>query len=84
VTDLDAIDRELDVARERDDDHARVDLLTRALALSEAEPHRADLLDELAYAYSSSAATTTRSTRCATRSPPAGPVTSTTTLTRTP
>jgi hypothetical protein len=32
VADLQAIDRELDVARERDDNHARVRLITRACA----------------------------------------------------
>jgi SEC-C motif/Tetratricopeptide repeat len=51
VADLDAIDRALDLARERDDNSARVDLITRALELPAAEPHRAEYLDELAYAY---------------------------------
>jgi len=51
VADVDAIDRALEAARERDDNSARVDLITRALALPEAEPHRAEYLDELAYAY---------------------------------
>ena len=51
MADLQAIDRELDVARERDDNDARVRLITRALALPEAQPHRADYLDELAYAF---------------------------------
>jgi tetratricopeptide (TPR) repeat protein len=51
VADLEAIERELDVARERDDNRARVRLITHALKLPEAEPHAADYLDELAYAY---------------------------------
>jgi tetratricopeptide (TPR) repeat protein len=51
VADLQAIDRELDVARKRDDNQARVRLITRAIELPEAEPHRAEYLDELAYAY---------------------------------
>lgn len=51
VADLHAIDRKLDVARQRDDNDARVRLITRALALPDAQPYRADYLDELAYAY---------------------------------
>ncbi len=39
------------MARERDDNHARVRLITRAIELPEAQPHRAEYLDELAYAY---------------------------------
>jgi tetratricopeptide (TPR) repeat protein len=48
---LEAIERELIVARERDDNHARVRLIPRAIALPESQPHRAEYLDELAYAY---------------------------------
>jgi len=51
VTDLQAIDRALDQARERDDLDAWADLLTRALALAEVQPQRADYLDELAFVY---------------------------------
>lgn len=51
VADLQAIERELEVARERDDNQARVRLITRAIGLSETESHRAGYLDELAYAY---------------------------------
>jgi tetratricopeptide (TPR) repeat protein len=51
VADLQAIDRELDAARRRDDNHARVRLITRAIELPEAQPHRAEYLDELAYAH---------------------------------
>jgi tetratricopeptide (TPR) repeat protein len=51
VADLAAIERELDVARQRDDNHARVRLIPRALELTETQPHRAEYLDELAYAY---------------------------------
>ena len=51
MPDLQAIDRELDAARERDDNHARVRLITTALALPDARPDRAGYLDELAYAY---------------------------------
>jgi tetratricopeptide (TPR) repeat protein len=51
VDDLAAIDRELDVARERDDNGARVRLIPRVLALPEAQPLHAEYLDELAYAY---------------------------------
>jgi tetratricopeptide (TPR) repeat protein len=51
VADLAAIERELDVARERDDNNARVRLIPRALELPETQPHRAEYLDELAYAY---------------------------------
>jgi tetratricopeptide (TPR) repeat protein len=51
MSDLAAIERELDVARRRDDDRARVRLITRALELPAAQPHRAEYLDELAYAY---------------------------------
>jgi len=51
VADLQAIDRELDLAREREDNDARVRLITRALAMPEAQGHRADYLDELAYAF---------------------------------
>jgi hypothetical protein len=51
VSDLAAIDAELDVARKRDDNDARVRLIRRALALPEAQPLLAGYLDELAYAY---------------------------------
>jgi tetratricopeptide (TPR) repeat protein len=51
VADLAAIELELVVARKRDDNHARVRLIPRALELPEARPHRAEYLDELAYAY---------------------------------
>ena len=51
MADLQAIDRELDLAREREDNAARVLLITRALAMPEAQPYCADYLDELAYAY---------------------------------
>jgi len=51
VSDLAAIERELDVARERDDNTARVRLIPRALELTETQRHRAEYLDELAYAY---------------------------------
>lgn len=48
---LDAIEQELDVAREHDDNVARVRLIPQALALPAAEPFRGEYLDELAYAY---------------------------------
>lgn len=51
VADFEAIERELAAARERDDNHARVRLIGEAIALPEAQPHRAEYLDELAYAY---------------------------------
>jgi tetratricopeptide (TPR) repeat protein len=51
VPDLHTINRELDAARERNDHHAQVQLITAALALPDAEPDRAEYLDELAYAY---------------------------------
>jgi tetratricopeptide (TPR) repeat protein len=51
MDDLAAIDRELDLARERDDNGGRVRLLSRALVLPEAQPFLAEYLDELAYAY---------------------------------
>ncbi|MCA1677496.1 MAG: tetratricopeptide repeat protein, partial [Actinobacteria bacterium] len=51
MADLQAIERELVVARKRDDNDARVRLIPRALALTDAQPHRAEYLDELAYAY---------------------------------
>lgn len=51
VADLEAIERELDIARKREDNDARVRLITRAISLPEATPHLADYLDELAYAY---------------------------------
>jgi SEC-C motif/Tetratricopeptide repeat len=51
VADLQAIERELETARKRDDNHARVRLIPRALELPDAQPHRAAYLDELAYAY---------------------------------
>ena len=51
VDDLDAIEQELDVAREHDDSIARARLIPQALALPAAEPFRAEYLDELAYAY---------------------------------
>ncbi len=51
MDDLAAIDRKLDVARERDDNDARVRLISSALALPEGQPFLAEYLDELAYAY---------------------------------
>lgn len=51
MKELEAIEGELVVVRKRDDNDARVRLITRALALPEAEPHRAEYLDELAYAF---------------------------------
>lgn len=51
MRDLQTINRELDTSRERDDHYACVRLITAALALPEAQPHRAGYLDELAYAY---------------------------------
>jgi tetratricopeptide (TPR) repeat protein len=51
VDDLDAIEQELDVAREHDDSTARARLILQALALPAAEPFRAEYLEELAYAY---------------------------------
>ena len=51
MRDLQSINRELDTARQRADQHACVRLITAALALPEAEPDRAEYLDELAYAY---------------------------------
>jgi tetratricopeptide (TPR) repeat protein len=51
VADLAVIERELAVARKGDDNHARVRLIPRALELPEAQAHRAEYLDELAYAY---------------------------------
>lgn len=51
MADLAAIERELVVARKRDDNDARVRLIPRALELPDAQPHRAEYLDELAYAY---------------------------------
>jgi tetratricopeptide (TPR) repeat protein len=51
VADLQAIERELETARKRDDNHARLRLIPRALELPDAQPHRAAYLDELAYAY---------------------------------
>jgi tetratricopeptide (TPR) repeat protein len=51
VAELEAIERELITARERDDNHARVRLISRAIALPESQPQRAEYLDELAYAY---------------------------------
>lgn len=51
MSDLADIERELDVARERDDNTARVRLIPRALELTETQQHRAEYLDELAYAY---------------------------------
>jgi tetratricopeptide (TPR) repeat protein len=51
VRDLQRINRELDAARERDDNRAQVRLITAALAMPEAQPDRAGYLDELAYAY---------------------------------
>jgi tetratricopeptide (TPR) repeat protein len=51
VPDLQAINRELDAARERDDHQACVGLITAALALPQSQPERAGYLDELAYAY---------------------------------
>ena len=51
MPDLQRINRELDAARERDDNRAQVRLITAALALPESQPDRAGYLDELAYAY---------------------------------
>jgi hypothetical protein len=51
VSDLQRINRELDTARERNDHHAQVRLITTALALPDAEPDRSGYLDELAYVY---------------------------------
>ena len=51
MADLQAIERELVVARKRDDNDARARLIPHALELPEAQPHRAEYLDELAYAY---------------------------------
>ena len=51
MADLEAIERELAAARERDDNHARARLIGEAITLPEAQPHRAEYLDELAYAY---------------------------------
>jgi tetratricopeptide (TPR) repeat protein len=51
VADLAAIERELSAARKRDDNDARVRLISQALALPETEPDRAEYLDELADAY---------------------------------
>jgi len=51
VDDLDAIEQELDLARERDDNSARIRLIPRVLALPAAQPFRAEYLDELAYVY---------------------------------
>jgi hypothetical protein len=51
VRDLRSINRELDAARQRADDHQRVRLITAALALPDAQPDRAGYLDELADAY---------------------------------
>jgi tetratricopeptide (TPR) repeat protein len=51
VSDLQRINRELDTARERNDHHAQVRLITTALALPDAQPDRAGYLDELAYVY---------------------------------
>lgn len=51
MRDLQRINREVDAARKRADHHACVRLITAALALPEAEPDRAEYLDELAYAY---------------------------------
>jgi len=51
VADLEAIERELAAAREHDDNHALARLIPRALTLPDAQPDRAEYLDELAYAY---------------------------------
>lgn len=51
MADLEQIERELAVARKRDDNHARARLIPQAIALPEADPHRAEYLDELTYAY---------------------------------
>lgn len=51
MADLEAIERELAAARKRDDNQARVRLIPEAITLPEAQPHRAEYLDELAYAY---------------------------------
>jgi tetratricopeptide (TPR) repeat protein len=51
VDDLETIERELEPARLREDNEARIRLIPRALALPEAEPFRGEYLDELAYAY---------------------------------
>ena len=51
MADLEQIERELSAARKLDDNRARVRLIPQAIALPEAQPHRAEYLDELAYAY---------------------------------
>ena len=51
MADLEAIGRELELARERDDNQALIRLIPLALELPETQPHRAGYLDELAYAY---------------------------------
>ena len=51
MADLEQIERDLERARKRDDNDARVCLIPQALALPEADRHRAEYLDELAYAY---------------------------------
>jgi tetratricopeptide (TPR) repeat protein len=51
VRDLQAINDELEAARQRDDHHAQVRLISAALALPASQPDRADYLDELAYAF---------------------------------
>jgi hypothetical protein len=72
VGNLDAIEQELDVARERDDSIARARLIPRALALPAAQPFRAEYLDELAYAYEQLGRFDEASTRCARLSTPGG------------
>lgn len=51
MRDLQRINRELDAARERDDDRATVRLINAALALPDAQSDRDGYLDELAFAY---------------------------------
>lgn len=51
MRDLQAINDELEAARQRDDHHAQVRLISAALALPASQPDRADYLDELAYAF---------------------------------
>jgi len=51
VRDLQSINHELDIARQRADHPTCVRLITAALALPDAQPDLAGYLDELAYAY---------------------------------
>ena len=51
MDDLAAIERKLAAARQRDDHRQLARLIPRALELPEAQPHLAEYLDELSYAY---------------------------------